>query len=331
MNNVHGGNIYQFSKQNNIPLNKIIDFSSNVNWWGPPPKLIKLIKENSKEIIHYPEITNQQALLEALKINSVFILQPNFSEYERAATAKKIKIRYITTSQKNNFKASIENISKKVKDNSILFLSSPNNPVGYFYDKDELMEIVSILKNKKSFLFVDEAFIDFLKIKNLSFINRILKFNNLIILRSLTKIFAIPGLRLGVLAADESIIKKINNIQPPWQLNYFAQLTAINIFRFENFRKSSLKKLFVEKQKLISELEKNKNLKVFNSEANFILCKIKNRKTVEELQEFLIPQNIMLRNCSNYKGLNNFFFRISVRKSKENKLLTNSLKEFFDV
>lgn len=355
----HGGNIIQFSEQNSIDKNDIIDFSSNVNWWGPPVELLELIKNNVNQIIHYPHITNKILikrfsefyelaeeflitgngsaellflLVDTLEVESAYIIEPNFSEYRQAVEANKLEVKSIIGREENNFKVPISEILTTVQDNSVLFISTPNNPVGYVYTENEILHLAEELGKKNSYLFVDEAFIDFVKPSIASSVIKLIdKYKNLIVLRSITKILAIPGLRLGILAANPEMISKMKKVQPPWSVNYFAQLAGENIFHFTDFINESLIRIFEEKKRISQILNYIGFMHRYDSEANFILFKLKNSMNVSDLQKFLAVQNIMIRNCKNYRGLDDNYFRIAIRKEKDNNLLIKVIKDYFCV
>lgn len=355
----HGGNLRAASENFNIQQNKIIDFSSNINPLGYHPLIKKAIISNIKTIMSYPD-PDYKKLLESissfynidkknlilgngsteliyllsytLKPVKAVIIQPSYIEYELSLNKINSKILNLVGKNKDNFKVGIHHIINKLKDKNIniIYLSNPNNPSGYIYTKEELEELLSACKKYKKYLFIDEAFLDFLPDYNdITLSSYIEKNKHLIILKTLTKFYAIPGLRLGLIAASKSIIEKLKFMQPPWSINCFSQLIGDLILNDRTYIEKTISYIKEEKYHLIIELSKIKGIKVFLSYTNYILCEITNSKKLVSLENYLSKKNIIIRNCSNYIGLNDKYFRVAVKTRKENKLLLKCLKEFF--
>ncbi len=355
----HGGNLRAASENFNIMENKIIDFSSNINPLGYHPLIKKAIISNIKSIMSYPD-PDYKKLLESissfydinqkniilgngsteliyllscsLKPGKAIIIQPDYIEYELSLNKIDSKIFNLIGKNKDNFKVEINNIIKKLKDKNvdIVYLSNPNNPSGYIYTREELEELLIECKKHKKYLFIDEAFLDFLPDYNDNTLSGYIGKNKyLIILKTLTKFYAIPGLRLGLIAAHESIIEKLKFMQPPWSVNCFSQLIGDMILNDRNYIEKTISYIKEEKYHLIIELSKIKGIKVFLSYTNYILCEIINGKKLVSLENYLSKKNIIIRNCSNYIGLGDRYFRVAVKTRKDNKLLLKCLKEFF--
>jgi threonine-phosphate decarboxylase len=354
---MHGGNVFEIAKKFNIKLNKIIDFSANINPLGIHPVIKRRIKKNIDAIVYYPDNSyfelkqtfskfynlNQKNILPgngsveliyllsiAMKFRKALIIEPNFSEYQRALESTKCKIEKIIGKETNNFKVPVIEVMKKKNNAEIILLSNPNNPSGYFYEKDELIELLNFCKKRRCYLFIDEVFLDFVKKhENISLKNLIPTNEFLIILKSVTKFYSIPGLRLGLILADNKIIEKIKKIQIPWSINNFSAFFPGKILFDKNFISKTKDLINKEKFFLKKELLNIQQIKVFQSFSNYLLLKILTENSVEELQEFLIKKSILIRNCSNYTGLNNKFFRIAVKKRSDNRKLIKLLKIFF--
>lgn len=355
----HGGNLRAASENFNLQENKIIDFSSNINPLGYHPLIKKAIISNFKSIMSYPD-PDYKKLLESissfynidqknlilgngsteliyllsfsLKPRKAIIIQPDFSEYELSLNKIDCKILNLVGKNKDNFKVDVHQIIKKLKDKSIdiLYLSNPNNPSGYIYTKEELEELLLVCKKYKKYIFIDEAFLDFLPDYNdITLSGYIRKNKYLIILKTLTKFYAIPGLRLGLMAADVSIIEKLKFMQTPWSINCFSQMIGDIILNDRNYITKTIDFIKEEKYFLIIGLSKISGIKVFLSYTNYILCEITNGKKLVSLENYLSKKNIIIRNCSNYIGLDDRYFRVAVKKRKQNKLLLKCLKEFF--
>ncbi len=351
MNNLifsHGGNIHYMEKKYK---RKFLDFSANINPLGLPINLKKHLFENYNNILHYPDIfmkslINKIAdywdisrnsvllgngsieLIYQLMYNfqhgKVIIPYPSFSEYERAARSVNAEIEFLKLSEGNNYQF----IGSTSDNADAIFLCNPNNPTGnlVFNSKD-------IIKNKSlKLIIVDEAFMDFLPDeRSHTLISETQKNKKIVVLRSFTKFFALPGLRIGYLIGHQDVINKLKQKQIPWNINSFAQQAAEQVLTNEDYIIKTKK--YVEKERLFlfNELNKFDNLKPFPSVTNFLLVKINNKKLTSALLcKKMIENGILLRDCSNFKGLNNRFIRIAVRTHKENLQIIKIFKKIIE-
>lgn len=352
----HGGEIYD-----NDPIinNKsLLDFSTNINPFVAPD-IIKQACLNSLNLVaRYPD-SNSTKLKEELlnyfenkisienlivgagsmKLISLFcdmfinpndeiiISQPTFSEYEWAVRKNAGKIVNIYRKPENNFrieyKPIVNNISSKTK---AIFICNPNNPNGYLDDSKELIKIINEASKNDVLILLDEVFIEFTGEFN-SCVFKISSFDNLFICRSFTKFFGLTGLRVGFGVSTPEIIEYITCGQVLWPVNCFGQSLAIEMLKSKKFIEDSLNLFFKEREFIENELKKIHELKIFPSHANFFLINLEKtgiRST--KLKEELLKENILIRDCSNYNGLNDYYIRISVKTRESNLKLINSLK-----
>lgn len=353
----HGGNIYGASKRFSIPPGDIIDFSANINPLGMHWNTKELLAGAYEFLADYPdpdcrELTDRISAcyavhkknilcgngsvsliylaVRALNFKKAVIVQPGFSEYESALKGTGCSIKHLLGREKRGFKVETERIVEASKNVDCLFLSSPNNPAGYVYTGGELKKISSACRKNKTFLFIDECFIDFMENHNRkSLLSKTAKNPYILVLRSMTKFYAIPGIRLGFIAAHRAIIKKMKKYRDPWSVNSLAQQIGKVIIGDPIYGTETRRLVAAEREYLLSELDEIEEIKVFPSTVNYLLCKIRSGKTAKMLSQFLIMYNILIRNCSNYRGLSGSFFRIAVKGHKENELLAQGLKRFF--
>ncbi|MBZ9577979.1 threonine-phosphate decarboxylase [Patescibacteria group bacterium] len=338
---LHGGNIYEVRQRYG---KEIIDFSANINPLGLPQSAKKAIYKNFDRILHYPDskannITQKIAkywridkenvlpgngsvefiylIMSAFKPKTTRIATPAFSEYERAARSVKSKIRFVRLKEKEGFRLNISQLGSA----DISFLCNPNNPTGNLILEND--------KLPKKLLVIDEAFMDFLPDqKNYTFIWKATKCTKIIVLRSFTKFFALPGLRIGYLVAHKEVIARLRQQQPPWSTNCLAQLAAELILNDREYIKKTHKLIENQRQFLFRELTKIKWLRLYPSVTNFLLLKIENgRITAKALQKSLLQKGILVRDCSNFRNLNDKYIRIAVRSHKENLKLIAALKK----
>jgi len=330
----HGNNISQYP-------GLVADFSSNVWYKGAIEELFIVLSQNISNITSYPEpdatgLKNKLATYFRLGDENVIvtngsteafyliaqtfadresvIICPSFAEYYDACRIHRHRI----TSLKNT--SGWQNLRFE---NQIVWFANPNNPDGKTL---ALNEIELLLKNNPSPVFVlDEAYIE-LCYGIETAIPLLQKYPNLVIVRSFTKAFAIPGLRLGYILASESIINKINAFLMPWNVNSLAIATGIHIMEhYERLLpdKEVIRKESVELQRELSKIEK---LKVYPSECNFFMVQTLS-KPAFELKEFLINEfDILIRDASNFKELDKSFFRIAIKKPEMNRLLIEGIK-----
>ena len=329
---------------------KIIDFSSNVTPIGVPLLVKKILKKNIDNIKNYPDsssltvISSLQKYTQLKKSNlivgngaieiiynfcfaflskktKVLIVTPTFQEYETAAKLHNCKISYFKTM---NLSKNLDSFILQIPKNGCVFICNPNNPTGKLLLKNQLLTIIKAAKKLSSIIFIDECFIEMVPKSNESVISYVNKYDNLFVLRSFTKSFALPGIRIGYAAASKQMILILQKIKIPWSVNSLAQ-DAANI-ALKN--KSHLVKsnLIIKKELnyLTNKISKLDGFDCYNSSTNFILIKTKNDST--KLQQQLLKQKILIRDCKNFRGLNNHYVRVAVKLHKDNLKLVKALE-----
>jgi threonine-phosphate decarboxylase len=298
-----------------------------------------------------------------LRPKKTAIIIPTFSEYEKALSNVGCKIKFVGLEEKEGFKLNLQDIRSIIKSVELIFICNPNNPTGQKISRNTLYNILHLAKRHNVFVVIDEAFIDLIEDENL--VARAQTQQNLFVIRSLTKFLGIPGLRLGFGAASTQLSAKIKNFQPTWSVNTFAQIAGSYLLADSAYIEKSKRNLIKERNFLSSELKKIKSIKVFDSYTNFILFKLVDRNldvscmprlrskhspaslrstkagrlniqltssshlNAEDLEELLIKDKIVVRNCGNFRGLNSSFVRAAVKKRAENKLLIKALRKIF--
>lgn len=350
----HGGNTKEISRRNNIDYDKIIDFSANINPLGMPESVKKAIIENLNEAEKYPDITYYElksAICNFEKITSnnlilgngaaevlfnvvrginpqnSLILAPTFSEYEEAVKSINGNIIYYILKEENQFHIQDDILNYISKDLNLLFICNPNNPTGVITEREVILKILEKAEKNNVIVLIDESFLDFIN-EDLSLIEYIGKFENLIIIKSLTKFFALPGIRIGYgISGNIQLIKKVESISPAWNINIFADIATKAGLKDENYIRNSIKYIADEKDYLYRELKKINKLKVYQPNVNFILLQT---LTKIDLQKELLKQDILIRSCSNYNGLNHNFYRVAVKNHEDNAKLITSLLDIFE-
>ena len=255
---------------------------------------------------------------------------PSFNEYVRCFPD--CEITYINSSD-DNYRLSLDKIIDKLDDVDTMIIISPDNPSGSCLKYEEVIEILDIAKEKNKQVIFDESFMDFANNNYTLIDDDILnKYSDLVVIKSISKSYGVPGLRLGVLASgNEKYIKTINNNLPVWNINSFAEyfLQIINIYKKDYIE--GCKKIKEERERFYKELIKIKDLYIYPSEANYFMCKLLSG-SANELAEYLLDNNKILIKVLN--GKNGFddgeYIRIAIKSTIDNDYLVKSIKEYYN-
>lgn len=342
----HGGNIYRFAEKNNISEREVLDFSASINPIGLPKSVILEIKKIDNSMYHYPDPDAKrlkQAISthykikpdsivcgngsteliylcpRALKPKNVLIPSPTFSEYERACLLSNSKIKHFKLNKEDNFDLEPQEFINDMKGCDMAFICNPNNPTGRLIELNGLKKIAQAASELKCYLVVDEAFVDF--IPEASIIHEVKNNPYLIVLRSMTKFYALSALRLGFGVFHDSVIEKIQSYKEPWTVNYLSQTAGIAALKDEQYREKTFK-IIRDGKNLMEEKFKNNAIEYLPSAANFYLLKIKNS---QDVISNLNKANIMVRDCSNFRGLDGSYIRIAVKSREDNLRLIGEL------
>ncbi len=353
----HGGNIKQICDEYGLSPDEIIDFSASINPLGCPEVVRKAVSEQFNDIQHYPDsqctdlrktiaekvYCNESNVIigngsnelfylipRALKPAKGVLLQPTFGEFKDAFCNSDVEVVELINNEKD-FPVINTNISrlKSVEDGMVL-LCNPNNPTGQLIRREDIIELVN--DNPKRLIVIDEAFMDFVEnSEKYSVIKDAPLMDNLIVVRSLTKFYGFPGLRLGYLAANESIVSRILRYKEPWTVNTIAQVAGMAAINDEEFAANTRQYVSGEKSFLHDGLTIIKGIHPFQPTVNFILVRIKDDGiTSSEIQNLLLKSNILIRNCSNFVGLDENYFRVAVKTREDNQKLLNALELVMD-
>lgn len=351
----HGANVEDMCKYYKKNSKDIIDFSSNIN-----PYIIddleKYLIDGFRECIKYPDINYtrlKRNIASYLDIESSYIipgngateiiyllmksikkrlalLNPTFSEYERSAKIAGLDTINLYLDKDNDFKIDIENIKENIDKFDSLFICNPSNPIGKVY---ELNNLIKLLNEHKKLLIVDETFMEFVeREEEYSLVNLVERNKNIFIIKAATKFFGMPGLRLGYgVCSDKELLENMYNLKEPWSINSFADNLSNYIFKNKDYIKSSKDFYIKERKFMLESLKKISNIKVFETDTNFILIKLKNKKSYELKEEIFIRGNILIRDASNFRNLDDSYIRIAIKSHDENikilKILNKILGE----
>lgn len=342
----HGGDILTAQNLFGIPQDQFLDFSANINPFGPPERAMEAIREYLHTIVSYPDpvhrrlstklaeklgISKEQLVigngaaecmslvLLALQPKVVGIVYPSFSEYTTLSSTFGAMIKSCIGSIENNFKPEIFDLSQLMDEVDLVFIGQPNNPTGILYTKEELRSLAMHARNTNTYLVIDEAFIDFVPSQeNFTILDELNHFPNVIIIRSMTKFYAIPGLRLGYSICSEEVAILLKRKQVTWSVNSLALIAGEACLRESEYDKKTIEFIESERAYLKDRLEKEFNFTILPGTANFLLVRLPSSMMANDLQSKMGQQGIMIRSCSMYPGLSEQDFRIAVRSRKEN-------------
>ncbi len=347
----HGGDIYTMAEILGSDTNSIIDLSTSVNPLPLPSKYKQALLKNFRQINKYPDpfcrsfketlqevysIPSENILcgngsteliylfVKALAPRKALILEPTFNEYERACKLYNVHVYKIFSLDKDLLlEKMLKTLSKTKID--LVFVCHPNNPTGWLYRKEELLNVIS--KFPRTTFIIDEAFIDFCEKESL--INKALSHDNIILLRSLTKFYGLTGLRFGYAVSSKEIIKKVEEFLPPWNVNIFSQALASLILKDEDFKRKTLNFFIKEKKyfdRQLNLLSKKYSIHYFPSLTNFYLLKLPK----EDFFDFCFKNGILIRDCSNFYGLDKHYVRVSIKFRKWSKIFFDTLEGWLD-
>lgn len=340
MSEMHGGDIYR----NYVSL----DFSVNVNPLGVPGSVKTAIQKAVEDCSAYPDIEAERlkrsvsrmqsvpaehlilgngsselflAVVHSINPKKTVIPIPSFLGYEYAAKAAEGEIIYYALREENGFCVTESFCESLTEDVDLLFLANPNNPTGALIHPPVLKQILAHCRELGIYVVLDECFIEFCD-ADCSMVSQLTEFDNLILIRAFTKIFAIPGVRLGYLVcSNKALLRKIRENIPEWNLSCFAHAAGCACALETAYISQTAGYIKKERKFLEKELGKRGCL-VFPSAANFLLCYSK-----EPLYRKLLEHGILIRDCRNFRGLYEGFYRIAVRNRDENIQLMRVLDE----
>lgn len=341
----HGGDIYTYED--------MLDFSVNLNPLGPPRSVTDAAKRAVERTALYPDcrcgklrrkLAQKQNIPEkdyifgngaaeliytlalAEKPRRALIPVPAFSEYEQALGTVGCEIKYYKTKENNCFCITEDFLSELDESIDIVFLCSPVNPSGHVIEREIMLKVTQRCEELGIRLAVDECFMEFLPVpEEYSLLRETGRYRRLFILRAFTKIYSMPGLRLGYgVSSDGELLEKMARMRQPWSVSVPAQEAGTAALDEDGYVRKGRELVERERGYLENELRRN-GIKFISSNINFILI-----HTKINLFEEMNKRGILIRDCENYRGLENGWYRIAVRTHEENLRLADALKDITD-
>lgn len=356
INHTHGGNINEVARIYGLRPQEIIDFSASINPLGMSERARKAVVKGLDSVLHYPEQFAESLISEAagyydvpsdcliagngsteliylvpraFKPGKALIVNPTFSEYKNALKIAGCSIDYFLLLEEDGFRLKVDPLIRVLKGGyDILYICNPGNPTGTLIPKSDILEVVDKALSNDTLCIVDEAFMDFAEEESVK--REAVERPNLIVLRSMTKFFGIPGMRAGFAIGNKEKIGDMMVYKEPWSVNVLASIAAIESIGDTEYIKETRRYVAGERQHLFSALKEIHWIKPFPSAANYILLKIKrDGMAADALAATLAKEGLLIRSCSSFDGLGNRFFRVAVRNRGENerlvKLISSSI------
>jgi len=356
----HGGDVWGFARKYNIPLEKVLDFSGPVNFLGPSPKAVEAVKQHAKVIRFYPDPNPAELKMETAKyvghgveaaniilgngsIELIYMITeafpcgfkavipvPSFTEYEKAAL--RVGGEPIFLRLPDNFALDVESVKKAVtEDTRIVSICNPHSPSGTLYSRETVLDLVDFCRKRDVIVSVDENYIEFAeKGQDTTMAGYVKKYENLFVIRSVTKFFGMPGIRFGYGIATESLIDTLQTVRQPWSINSLAGYATLAAFKDTEFIENTKRTIAKERAQFSKMLSEVGGLHVFPSVTDFLLVKILIKKiTAPILKEELAKEGFLIRDCSTFVGLDESYFRVTVRSSSDNMKLVEALRDVF--
>ena len=353
----HGAEVYSAAQESGYTPRELLDFSSSVNPLGPSKKMLKAIQEAFDEIIAYPD-SNSTALRQTIAThfsgmtkNNIIIgngstelmylfaeaflkrgekalmAAPTFGEYERAVRKTGEAVKFVKLDK--TFQVDVEAFKREMTGCKLLFLCNPNNPTSKLIPKDNLTSIIDSALSQDILVFLDEDFLEFVdNEKNNTMIPQISKYSNLFILRSFTKIFGLTGLRIGYGITSKEIAEVLHCTKIPWNVNCLAQTAAAIAIKDETHLQITQELIKTEKTWLQTQLSRIQTFRFSPPDANFFFIDIEQTGlTANALKHKMLKQGILIRDCSNFVGLNEFYIRVAVKTRDQNLRLIEAFKK----
>lgn len=346
MMNKHGGDIYGYPG--------VVDFSANINYLGMPQAVKAAAIRGVEESVHYPQVAHRQlrhavaeryhieeeqilcgngaaeliyCLVEALQPKRALVMAPSFSEYEEALDSCGCEVlRYLL--KKEDAFCPDEGFIRQIQSSiDMVFVCNPNNPTGGLVSISYIEEVCRMCEKVGAILVVDESFLEFVP-QAVSSRTLLRQYDNIVILQSFTKIYAMPGLRLGcVFCGKESLVDLVQKRLQPWNVSLPAQYAGIAAMQEKEYVEASARLIAHEREFLTEELrlaglENGVELIVYEGAANFLLF-----YGPELLWQYCLEEGVLLRDCSNFEGLGKGWFRTAVRGHEENGRLIEAVRK----
>ncbi len=352
----HGSDLEKIETIYGIKKEDITSFSANVNPLGVSFRLRETLASHIDAITTYPDreytsLRNAIAsyvntetenilvgngstelisiLIQIRSPKKALIIGPTYSEYEREISLGGGRSHYYPLKESKGFSLELPALFEKMDSaTDLLVICNPNNPTSSHITREEMRQILDICKERDIFVMIDETYVEFAtNMEDITSVSLTNYYNNIIILRGISKFFAAPGLRLGyAICGNQDLLKEINKKKNPWTINSLAAIAGEIMFQDTEYIEKTRSLIFAERERITAILEKCPHYKVYNPSANFILLKIlRDDLTSGDLFDAAIQKGLMIRDCSTFPFLDNKYIRFCFMSPEKNDQLLDVL------
>lgn len=354
----HGSDLEKIEEIYHIKKEDITSFSANVNPLGISPLLRETLAKHVDAITNYPDrdytqlrksicaytganfeniiVGNGSTELISLFIQTThpkkaLILGPTYSEYEREISLEGGHTLYYPLKEENNFQMDVEDFCRQLNDSlDLLVLCNPNNPTSTAVARKDMRKILDCALQHGISVMVDETYEEFTpegsKISSIPLTNN---YNNLIVLRGISKFFAAPGLRLGyAVTGNPDLLKYINTKKNPWTINSLAEIAGCIMFSDKDYIDKTKALITGERQRMYETLSSWKTVKIYPSCTNFLLVRILREDVTSDMVfDHCIRKGLMIRDCATFPFLDSSYIRFCVMSPEKNDELLEAFRE----
>ncbi|MEC4889943.1 MAG: threonine-phosphate decarboxylase CobD [Nitrospira sp.] len=353
----HGGDVYAASRELQCDVTEVLDFSASINPLGPSPRVWRAITGARHVLSHYPDpdcwalrqalATQWQcesaqivvgngsmeliyALPHALKIDHLLVVQPTFSEYAASMVRHGGHVSQVCADRNEQYALPVERLCgllhrQKNGPRAIdgVMFCNPNSPTGQACGAEAVLELARMAQRRGVWLIVDETFADYCPER--SILSLAASLSRVVVLRSLTKFYGLPGLRVGYAVARASVARTLRGALPPWSVNAMGQVAALAALQDTAHARKSLQYVITERTRLAGLLAELPGCRVFPAHANYIFMELPRGWQARQMTERLRRDGLLIRDCSRVPGANARSIRIAVRQRRDNDRLLLAL------
>ncbi|MDH4154092.1 MAG: threonine-phosphate decarboxylase CobD [Nitrospira sp.] len=354
---LHGGNIYDAARALDCDPGKIIDFSASINPLGPSPHVWRAIASSRNLLGHYPDpdcrdlrralatfwrmdpdqivVGNGStelidALPRALKIHRLLVVQPTFSEYASAMGRSGGETTALYAERTNHYAIPVDRLWRVMETGRNegrsfdgVVLCHPNSPTGQACTADDLIQLAKVAHRRGLWLIVDESFADYCSEK--AVLPSLSSWPYVVVLRSMTKFYALPGLRVGYAVSARTTAERLRRQLPPWSVSVMGQVAALAALNDKTHARKSLKFMTQERERFRTRLAALPGCTVLPTHANYCFVELPRGQHARALAEHLRGKGLLIRDCSSVPGANSRSIRLAVRTRSENDRLLREL------
>ncbi|MEQ1795237.1 MAG: threonine-phosphate decarboxylase CobD [Nitrospira sp.] len=353
----HGGDVHAAARELRRPLAQVLDFSASINPLGPSPEVWRAISRARQELLHYPDpdcwalrqvlakrwkcdpakivVGNGSTELihifpRALEIRNLVVVQPTFSEYAAAMERSGGHVTTLCSDRAQQYGLPLDRLCQLVERRvtgrraiDAVVLCNPNSPTGQACRAEDILRVARLAQRRGIWLIVDETFADYCQER--SILPLVAPLSRVVVLRSLTKFYGLPGLRVGYAIAAASAVEQVHRLVPPWSVNAMGQVAAIAALQDTAHAKKSLAFMKKERARFARRLSSLPGCTVMPAHANYIFMELPAGWLASEVTARLRRDGILIRDCSNVPGATAGSIRVAVRSKRDNDRLLKSL------